>query len=113
MRHQFHIYPELSFKEYETSKLVVDELEKLGVEILNPTEDYTTYLKTIAEEIISMRTSEFETKLDVTRGLDYYEKGKGFEIEIPSLGAQKQACGGGKYANGIGFAIGIDRLLLI
>jgi hypothetical protein len=36
----------------------------------------------------------------------------GFEISIPKLGAQKQVCGGGAYAEGIGFAIGIDRLVL-
>ena len=36
----------------------------------------------------------------------------GFEISIPSLGAQKQILGGGKYKEGIGFAIGFDRLML-
>jgi histidyl-tRNA synthetase len=28
------------------------------------------------------------------------------------LGAQKQVAGGGRYAEGVGWAIGIDRLLL-
>ena len=30
----------------------------------------------------------------------------------PSLGSQKQICGGGRYKQGIGFAIGFDRLML-
>ena len=47
------------------------------------------------------------------QGLDYYKGGKGFEISIPSLGAQKQVCGGGEYEGGLGFAVGLDRLLLI
>jgi len=48
----------------------------------------------------------------VQRGLSYYIE-DGFEIEYPSLGAQKQVLGGGKYAEGSGFAIGIDRLMLV
>ena len=36
----------------------------------------------------------------------------GFEISCPQLGAQKQVCGGGRYKQGIGFAIGFDRLEL-
>lgn len=56
----------------------------------------------------------------VVRGLDYYD-GVVFEIEDPRLGAEKQICGGGEYVfsffggeplEGVGFAIGFDRLLL-
>ena len=31
---------------------------------------------------------------------------------MPSLGAQKQVAGGGRYDCGIGWAIGVDRLIL-
>jgi len=31
---------------------------------------------------------------------------------VEKLGAQKQVCGGGSYKEGIGFAIGFDRLML-
>lgn len=89
------------------------QFTQLGVEILNPTKDYTDFLKTIASDLVSFTTEEFVLNSNVTRGLDYYEEGKGFEIEVGSLGSQKQICGGGKYQNGIGFAIGIDRLLEI
>jgi histidyl-tRNA synthetase len=47
----------------------------------------------------------------VKRGLSYYVE-DGFEAECSVLGAQKQIAGGGKYCEGIGWAIGIDRLLL-
>jgi histidyl-tRNA synthetase len=47
----------------------------------------------------------------VKRGLSYYTE-YGFEVECASLGAQKQIAGGGAYNEGIGWAIGVDRLLL-
>jgi hypothetical protein len=34
--------------------------------------------------------------ISIVRGIDYY-KGLVFEIEAPSLGAEKQLCGGGAY----------------
>ena len=46
-------------------------------------------------------------------GLDYYKEGKGFEISCDKLGAQKQVCGGGSYEGGVGFALGLDRLLIL
>lgn len=47
----------------------------------------------------------------VRRGIGYYVD-DGFEAECPNLGAQKQVAGGGRYAEGVGWAIGVDRLLL-
>ena len=47
----------------------------------------------------------------VKRGLSYYLE-DGFEVECEKLGAQKQIAGGGRYKEGIGWAIGIDRLML-
>lgn len=47
----------------------------------------------------------------VKRGLDYYVE-DGFEAEVDSLGAQKQVAGGGRYDCGIGWAAGVDRLML-
>ncbi len=39
----------------------------------------------------------YTLNLGVARGLDYYT-GIVFEVYIPSLGAQKQVCGGGTYS---------------
>jgi len=87
------------------------QFTQLGVEIINPTEDFNDELQRLAMSLITSVKLDVELNTDVTRGLDYYEKGKGFEIVCPSLGSSKQVCGGGEYEGGIGFAIGIDRLL--
>lgn len=90
------------------------EFFQFGVEVINPRSE------TIKEELIEMATkmvklmcedNEFEVTDDVKRGLDYYVE-DGFEISVNKLGAQKQVCGGGSYKQGIGFAIGFDRLML-
>lgn len=54
---------------------------------------------------------EYELDREVKRGLAYYVEDR-FEAKCPALGAQKQIAGGGRYAEGIGWAIGLDRLLL-
>ena len=68
-----------------------------------------------------MGIKDLEIDLGVVRGLDYYT-GMVFEAEAPSLGAEKQICGGGSYTLSelfggekvfsTGFAIGFDRILL-
>jgi histidyl-tRNA synthetase len=87
------------------------QFTQFGVEVINPTEDYTNELLEIATELIELVTDNYEVNLDATRGLDYYTGGKGFEISCPELGAAKQICGGGSYEGGVGLAIGVDRLL--
>ena len=54
---------------------------------------------------------DYVFNVSVKRGLDYYVE-DGFEVECANLGAQKQVAGGGRYSTGIGFAIGVDRVLL-
>jgi histidyl-tRNA synthetase len=59
--------------------------------------------------------------LGIARGLDYYT-GMVFEIDVHTLGAEKQVCGGGAYklaelfgaepTNSTGFAIGFDRVMM-
>ena len=87
------------------------QFTQLGVEIINPTKFYQ--LPILADELISIVTENFEIDYNVTRGLDYYKEGRGFEVVCEQLGSSKQVCGGGEYEGGIGFAIGIDRLLNI
>jgi histidyl-tRNA synthetase len=88
------------------------QFTQFGVEVINPTEDMTDEMLEIATKLIELATDNYEVNVDATRGLDYYKGGKGFEISCPELGAQKQICGGGSYDGGIGFALGIDRLIL-
>jgi histidyl-tRNA synthetase len=88
------------------------QFTQFGVEVINPTGDMTDEMLEIATKLIELSTDNYEVNLDATRGLDYYTGGKGFEISCPELGAQKQICGGGSYEGGVGFALGIDRLIL-
>ena len=88
------------------------QFTQFGVEVLNPSKDYSDEMVEIASKLIELVTKNYEVNLDATRGLDYYKGGKGFEIACPELGAAKQICGGGSYDGGFGFAVGVDRLLL-
>jgi histidyl-tRNA synthetase len=90
------------------------QFTQFGVEILNPFKYNIDHVEAIALDCIELvTTTDWNINRNVTRGLDYYKDGKGFEITIDSLGSSKQVCGGGEYDSGIGFAIGIDRLLLV
>lgn len=89
------------------------EFFQFGIEWLNPRDPEAARLELIelAKELVSLKTSEFIVNDSAKRGLSYYT-GDGFEIAVESLGAQKQVVGGGGYKQGIGFAIGFDRLML-
>lgn len=65
---------------------------------------------------------EYTVDPGIVRGLDYYTK-TAFEFVTTKIGAQGTVCGGGRYDNlieevggpsmpGVGFALGIERLLL-
>lgn len=65
---------------------------------------------------------EYNVDHNLVRGLDYYTK-TAFEIQYSPLGAQSAVCGGGRYDGlveeaggpatpGIGFAMGMERVLL-
>lgn len=64
----------------------------------------------------------YEIDPNIVRGLDYYVK-TAFEIKHDKLGAQSSICGGGRYDGlvqnlggpdipGVGFGMGMDRLLM-
>lgn len=89
------------------------QFTQFGVEVINPSKDYSEEMIEIAKKLIELCTNNYEINTEATRGLDYYKNGKGFEISCPELGAQKQVCGGGSYDGGIGAAVGLDRLLLL
>jgi len=73
----------------------------------------------LLKNVFEIKTCEI--KMSIVRGLDYY-KGVVFEIDAPTLGAEKQLCGGGAYeliplfggreTPTSGFAIGFDRTIL-
>jgi histidyl-tRNA synthetase len=89
------------------------EFFQFGVEWINPTDISKAKLELIelSKRLVELKTTEYELDDSAKRGLSYYTE-EGFEIKVPSLGAQKQVMGGGAYKQGIGFAIGFDRLML-
>jgi len=93
-----------------------------GKEVLDLiSDDAASYLRELVDMLAAMNVTDVEIDLGVVRGLDYYT-GMVFEAEAPSLGAEKQICGGGSYSLSelfggekvfsTGFAIGFDRILL-
>ena len=94
------------------------EFTQLGVEILNPkggaekaVEEALNVCKKALEGIgVPSEALEWDTL--AKRGLGYYLGGSGFEAACGALGAQRQLAGGGAYAEGAGFAIGLERALL-
>ena len=90
------------------------QFTQFGVEWLNPKDPQqaSEICKQLSLMMVERITKDYEYSPLVKRGLDYYTE-DGFEISIPSLGAQKQILGGGSYKEGVGFAFGIDRLILV
>lgn len=80
-------------------------IDKAGPEIIN---QMYSFKDKGDRDIYLIRYSFSDT---VKRGLSYYVE-DGFEASVDYLGAQKQVAGGGRYAEGIGWAIGVDRLML-
>ncbi len=75
------------------------------------------------QEYLTEMGINFKVDKTIVRGLDYYKK-TAFEIISTDIGAQSTVCGGGRYdglveqlggpkgVSGIGFALGVERLLL-
>ena len=74
------------------------------------------------KELLTAAGVDYVVDHNLVRGLDYYTK-TAFEIQYAPLGAQSAVCGGGRYDGlieeiggpatpGIGFAMGMERVLL-
>jgi histidyl-tRNA synthetase len=88
------------------------EFTQIGIELLNgkPPEDRVE-VEELLRRALDATGVVYELDREVKRGLGYYTE-DGFEARCPELGAEQQVAGGGRYAEGIGWAIGLDRLLL-
>ncbi len=85
-------------------------------------DDCRAHLDTLTKLLDAMGVS-YELTPTLVRGLDYYTKTV-FEIVSDKLGAQSTVCGGGRYDGlvsdiggpatpGVGFGLGMERLLLL
>lgn len=75
------------------------------------------------ERLLTEVKLSYQVNARLVRGLDYYTR-TAFEVIAPNLGAQNAVCGGGRYDKlaediggpsvpGIGFAIGMERLIML
>jgi histidyl-tRNA synthetase len=87
------------------------EFTQFGIEILGNVENGADEASGLLRNCLDKLGLDYTFNDSVKRGLTYYVE-DGFEVECSALGAQKQIAGGGRYAEGVGWAIGIDRLLL-
>lgn|SRR5882757_2954784 len=89
------------------------EFTQFGVEYLGKVDEAAEKeVKKLLEDILDRTLDDQFTWYDsVERGLGYYTA-NGFEAECTILGTQKQIAGGGRYKEGIGWALGVERLLL-
>lgn len=80
------------------------------------------HFQSVKERLTSLNI-DFKIKPTIVRGLDYYTKTV-FEFVADDLGAQSTVCGGGRYDGlveqmggsknpALGFAMGLERLLLV
>ncbi len=85
-------------------------------------EDCSTHFEKV-KKLLTLAGIEYAIDSGIVRGLDYYNKTV-FEFVSENIGAQGTVCGGGRYdglvkqlggndVSGIGFAMGIERLLLL
>jgi histidyl-tRNA synthetase len=86
------------------------EFTQIGVERLGGGDGKDEVVQ-LLKKCLALFPVEYKLNDSVKRGLSYYVE-DGFEAEVEKLGAQKQIAGGGRYKEGIGWAIGLDRLML-
>jgi len=100
-----------------------EKMMQMGVPLItdNLCDDCKDHFQKVQSYLTSIGIP-FELDPRLVRGLDYYTN-TAFEIMYAPLGAQSTVCGGGRYDGlieevggpstpGIGFAIGMERLLL-
>ena len=105
-------------KNTETKKLLED-----APKLINFLSDDSLKRYTFIKKQLDLLEIPYLENTSLVRGLDYYTH-TAFEITSSSLGAQATVCGGGRYDNliyqmggekvpAIGFAIGLERLILL
>ncbi len=101
----------------EKCQLLLHNAPKITTSLCNSCDSDFEKLK----EILDFNNISYEVDSNLVRGLDYYNK-TAFEFVSNEIGAQSAIAGGGRYdrlveflggksTSGIGFAIGIERLL--
>ena len=122
---------EASKRRFEKNPLrILDTKSPEEIEIIKNSPNISEYWTKSDEEhfnqvcnLLSSLNIDYNINANLVRGLDYYSRTT-FEISSEKLGAQNAICGGGRYDNlveklggkptpGIGFAAGMERVLLL
>ncbi len=85
-------------------------------------DDCSTHFNKV-QKLLTLAGVEYKINANIVRGLDYYTRTV-FEFVSENIGAQGTVCGGGRYdglikqlggqdVSGIGFAVGIERILML
>lgn len=103
----------------ESCQDVYKDIPLIADNLCDDCKEHFDTLKTYLDEM----KIKYEIDKKIVRGLDYYKR-TAFEIISNDLGAQSTVCGGGRYDglveqlggpkgnSGIGFGLGVERLLL-
>jgi histidyl-tRNA synthetase len=102
----------------ESEQKIIEKLPRIGDHLCKGCAEHYAAMK----RELDVRGVKYRENWRLVRGLDYYMRTT-FEITAQGLGSQDAVCGGGRYdglvellgglpTNGIGFAIGEDRLIL-
>ena len=102
----------------ESEQKIIEKLPRIGDHLCKGCAEHYAAVK----RELDLRGVKYRENWRLVRGLDYYMRTT-FEITAQGLGSQDAVCGGGRYdglvellgglpTNGIGFAIGEDRLIL-
>ncbi len=130
LRPNFNDLSETSQRRFELNPLrILDTKIPHEIEIIRDAPTISDYLTgedtdhySAVKSLLTAIGIKFEEDSSLVRGLDYYTRTT-FEIISPALGAQSSVCGGGRYDGlietlggkptpGIGFAAGIERVLM-
>lgn len=93
------------------------EFWQFGVERLGPYDDVAieqTYQDLVdVLDGVGLPEKGRDVERGMVRGLAYYTRqDRNIEVRCEALGAQKQIAGGGCYTEGVGWAVGVERLIL-
>ncbi len=104
----------------ESCQAAIVDIPLIADHLCEECEEHFSKLK----ENLDIMGIKYKVDKKIVRGLDYYKR-TAFEIISDDLGAQSTVCGGGRYDGlveqlggpknmpGIGFGLGVERLLLI
>ena len=91
------------------------EFTQFGYQILNPRSDHSDWIMSLARKMVACFTNEYTINVVSPRYPFDIEE---FDVTVSYLGAEKQGqsgrlCSGGRYINGYGITLEVERIMLL